>query len=94
MIKSIHVPAMKNCTFYVLAFLVADVLYIFISPFLAQSRGSIMEVAALRPSDSSINEKIPMVLKVKLNSSPLDLCGKACKILGLGDILIPGFLVT
>uniref|UniRef100_A0A8C3FKN1 Uncharacterized protein n=1 Tax=Chrysemys picta bellii TaxID=8478 RepID=A0A8C3FKN1_CHRPI len=58
MIKSIHMPTMKNCTFYVLAFLVADVLYIFISPFLAQSRGSIMEVAALHPSDSAINEKI------------------------------------
>uniref|UniRef100_A0A674JXE9 Uncharacterized protein n=1 Tax=Terrapene triunguis TaxID=2587831 RepID=A0A674JXE9_9SAUR len=58
MIKSIHMPTMKNCTFYVLAFLVADVLYIFISPFLVQSRGSIMEVAALHPSDSAINEKM------------------------------------
>uniref|UniRef100_A0A8C3XKZ1 Signal peptide peptidase-like 2B n=1 Tax=Chelydra serpentina TaxID=8475 RepID=A0A8C3XKZ1_CHESE len=76
MIKSIHMPTMKNCTFYVLAFLVADVLYIFISPFLAQSKGSIMEVAALRPSDSALNEKIPLVLKVlNLNSSPLDLYG-------------------
>ncbi|TFK10356.1 xanthine dehydrogenase/oxidase [Platysternon megacephalum] len=95
MIKSIHMPTMKNCTFYVLTFLVADVLYIFISPFLAQSRGSIMEVAAHHPSDSAINEKILLVLKVpNLNSSPLDFCGKACKILGLGDILSPGFLVT
>uniref|UniRef100_A0A8C3S0L9 Signal peptide peptidase-like 2B n=1 Tax=Chelydra serpentina TaxID=8475 RepID=A0A8C3S0L9_CHESE len=54
MIKSIHMPTMKNCTFYVLAFLVADVLYIFISPFLAQSKGSIMEVAALRMQDPRI----------------------------------------
>uniref|UniRef100_A0A8C8RG29 Uncharacterized protein n=1 Tax=Pelusios castaneus TaxID=367368 RepID=A0A8C8RG29_9SAUR len=97
MIKYNHIPTMQYCTFYLLAFLVTDAFFKFISPLLTQSRESIMEVTALSPSDSALNEKIPLVLKVpNLNSPPLDCCGKACNTLGLGNILIPGFkfLVT
>uniref|UniRef100_A0A8C5LMH9 Signal peptide peptidase-like 2B n=1 Tax=Leptobrachium leishanense TaxID=445787 RepID=A0A8C5LMH9_9ANUR len=56
---------------------------------------SIMVEVAAGPTDSSTQEKLPMVLKVpRLNSSPLALCDRPFSLLGFGDILVPGLLVA
>ncbi|KAG8593922.1 hypothetical protein GDO81_000990 [Engystomops pustulosus] len=60
-----------------------------------KSGESIMVEVAAGPSDSSTQEKLPMVLKVpRLNSSPLALCDRPFSLLGFGDILVPGLLVA
>lgn len=46
-------------------------------------------------SGSSSGEQIPMVFKVpRLGSSPMKVCGLPYSLLGFGDIIVPGLLVS
>ncbi|XP_039385710.1 signal peptide peptidase-like 2B [Mauremys reevesii] len=93
-LKTIRMPTLKNCSLFLAALLVYDVFFVFITPFLTKSGKSIMEVAALGPSDSVSREKIPFLLKVPILSSASTFNDSPFTILGLGDIVIPGFLVA
>ncbi|XP_068089793.1 signal peptide peptidase-like 2B [Hyperolius riggenbachi] len=99
MLKTIRLPTFKSCTLLLFVLFIYDVFFVFITPFLTKSGESIMVEVAAGPSDSSTQEKLPMVLKVpRLNSSPLALCDRPFSLLGFGDILVPaygiGLLVT
>ncbi|KAM9330554.1 signal peptide peptidase-like 2B [Gastrophryne carolinensis] len=95
MSKTIRLPTFKSCTLLLIVLCVYDVFFVFITPLFTKSGQSIMVEVAAGPSDSSTQEKLPMVLKVpRLNSSPLALCDRPFSLLGFGDILVPGLLVA
>ncbi|ERE72409.1 signal peptide peptidase-like 2B-like protein [Cricetulus griseus] len=95
MLKTIRLPTFKACTMLLLVLFFYDVFFVFITPFLTKSGNSIMVEVATGPSNSSTQEKLPMVLKVpRLNTSPLALCDRPFSLLGFGDILVPGLLVA
>ncbi|XP_063776145.1 signal peptide peptidase-like 2B isoform X2 [Pseudophryne corroboree] len=95
MLKTIRLPTFKACTLLLFVLFVYDVFFVFITPFLTKNGESVMVEVAAGPSDSSSQEKLPMVLKVpRLNSSPLALCDRPFSLLGFGDILVPGLLVA
>ncbi|XP_036377276.1 signal peptide peptidase-like 2B isoform X1 [Megalops cyprinoides] len=95
MLKTIRLPTFKACTLLLVVLFVYDIFFVFITPLLTSDGGSIMVEVAAGPSDSSTQEKLPMVLKVpRLNSSPLALCDRPFSLLGFGDILVPGLLVA
>uniref|UniRef100_A0A8D0AW89 Signal peptide peptidase-like 2B n=1 Tax=Sander lucioperca TaxID=283035 RepID=A0A8D0AW89_SANLU len=95
MLKTVRLPTFKACTLLLSVLFVYDVFFVFITPFFTKSGESIMVEVAAGPSDASMHEKLPMVLKVpRLNSSPLALCDRPFSLLGFGDILVPGLLVA
>ncbi|KAI1891750.1 hypothetical protein AGOR_G00146980 [Albula goreensis] len=95
MLKTIRLPTFKACTLLLVVLFVYDVFFVFITPYFTSHGESIMVEVAAGPSDSSTQEKLPMVLKVpRLNSSPLALCDRPFSLLGFGDILVPGLLVA
>uniref|UniRef100_A0A8C2XR44 Signal peptide peptidase-like 2B n=1 Tax=Cyclopterus lumpus TaxID=8103 RepID=A0A8C2XR44_CYCLU len=95
MLKTVRLPTFKACTLLLSVLFIYDVFFVFITPFLTKSGESIMVEVAAGPSDSSVHEKLPMVLKVpRLNFSPLALCDRPFSLLGFGDILVPGLLVV
>ncbi|KAJ8387727.1 hypothetical protein AAFF_G00150280 [Aldrovandia affinis] len=95
MLKTIRLPTFKACTLLLVVLFVYDVFFVFITPLFTSHGESIMVEVAAGPSDSSTQEKLPMVLKVpRLNSSPLALCDRPFSLLGFGDILVPGLLVA
>ncbi|KAJ8374607.1 hypothetical protein SKAU_G00051870 [Synaphobranchus kaupii] len=95
MLKTIRLPTFKACTLLLVVLFVYDVFFVFVTPYLTSHGESIMVEVAAGPSDSSTQEKLPMVLKVpRLNSSPLALCDRPFSLLGFGDILVPGLLVA
>ncbi|XP_062434811.1 signal peptide peptidase-like 2B [Rhea pennata] len=93
-LKTVHIPKMKNCSLFLLALLVYDVFFVFITPLLTKCGDSIMEMVALGPFNTAHHEKIPFLLKIPAwyPSSAFD--NGPFTVLGLGDILIPGFLVA
>uniref|UniRef100_A0A8C8RVA9 Signal peptide peptidase-like 2B n=1 Tax=Pelusios castaneus TaxID=367368 RepID=A0A8C8RVA9_9SAUR len=93
-LKTVRMPTLKNCSLFLVALLVYDVFFVFITPFLTKSGESIMEAAAHSPSDSISHEKIPFLLKVPILSSASAFDDSPFTILGLGDIIIPGFLIA
>ncbi|XP_051028912.1 signal peptide peptidase-like 2B isoform X2 [Acomys russatus] len=95
MLKTIRLPTFKACTLLLLVLFIYDVFFVFITPFLTKSGNSIMVEVATGPTNSSTQEKLPMVLKVpRLNTSSLSLCDRPFSLLGFGDILVPGLLVA
>ncbi|KAG0246878.1 Signal peptide peptidase-like 2A [Mortierella sp. GBA43] len=71
----------------VIAF-VYDVFFVFVTPYLTTSGESIMEAAATGAA-MTVNEHVPMLFRVPSFSSD---GGEA--ILGFGDVVLPGILVT
>uniref|UniRef100_A0A6I8QIL5 Signal peptide peptidase-like 2B n=1 Tax=Xenopus tropicalis TaxID=8364 RepID=A0A6I8QIL5_XENTR len=95
MLKTIRMPTFKGCTLLLFVLFIYDVFFVFITPYLTKRGESIMVEVASGPSNSTTQEKLPMVLKVpRLNSSPLALCDRPFSLLGFGDILVPGLLVA
>nr|XP_027215108.1 signal peptide peptidase-like 2A [Penaeus vannamei] len=93
-LKMIRLPSLKICTFLLCGLVIYDIFFVFITPLLTSDGKSIMvEVAKGGPSQ----EQMPMVLKVPNFDYELS---KICdlqenyNLLGFGDILIPGLLVS
>ncbi|XP_042874656.1 signal peptide peptidase-like 2A isoform X1 [Penaeus japonicus] len=93
-LKMIRLPSLKICTFLLCGLVIYDIFFVFITPLLTSDGKSIMvEVAKGGPSQ----EQMPMVLKVPNFDFELS---KICdlqdnyNLLGFGDILIPGLLVS
>ncbi|XP_064361435.1 signal peptide peptidase-like 2B [Dromaius novaehollandiae] len=93
-LKTVHIPRMKNCSLFLLALLVYDVFFVFITPLLTKCGDSIMEMVALGPSNSAHHEKNPFLLKIPVWYPTPAFDNSPFTVLGLGDILIPGFLVA
>lgn len=80
----LRLPSMKIATFLLVPFLVYDVFWVFISPFLSFFHGeSVMVSVAVRLPP------LPLVLKMPRFSDP-----GYYSILGLGDIVLPGLFIV
>lgn len=90
MLKVLRLPSLKICTVLLGLLFVYDVFFVFITPLIMPGGKSIMvEVATGHSSD----EQLPMVLKVP-HLTP-DPCYKyTYSLLGFGDILVPGLLLS
>ncbi|XP_053537768.1 signal peptide peptidase-like 2 [Ictalurus punctatus] len=94
-LTTFRLPSFRACTLLLTALLVYDVFFVFITPYITKSGESIMVEVGVGPSDSSTQEKLPVVLKVPyMTFSAVVLCNWPFLLLGLGDIIIPGLHVA
>uniref|UniRef100_A0A6J0TG52 Signal peptide peptidase-like 2B n=1 Tax=Pogona vitticeps TaxID=103695 RepID=A0A6J0TG52_9SAUR len=90
-LRTVYMPTLKNCSLLLLAHLLFDTVCLFIAPLLTQIGRSVTDVTAFGSSGS---EKIPFLLKVPMLSTTSILDGSSFASVGLGDIVLPGFLVA
>lgn len=92
LLKVIRLPNFKISMILLLALLVYDIFFVFITPFFsAQGKSVMVEVATGKGG----NEQLPMVIRVpKIIKTALSLCERPYSILGFGDILLPGLFVA
>nr|XP_060618568.1 signal peptide peptidase-like 2B [Anolis sagrei ordinatus] len=90
LLRTIHIPNLKNCSLFLTAHLFYDAVCLFITPFLTKTGRSVTDVTALGSYDS---EKIPFLLKVPI-LSPASIMDNSFTVAGLGDVVLPGFLVA
>ncbi|XP_047132347.1 signal peptide peptidase-like 2B isoform X1 [Hydra vulgaris] len=92
LIKMIKLPNLKISTILLIALLVYDIFFVFITPlFSARGKSVMVEVA----TGNGNKEQLPMVIKVpKMHKSPISLCERPYSLLGFGDILLPGIFVA
>ncbi|KAF9942206.1 Signal peptide peptidase-like 2A [Modicella reniformis] len=88
MLKVLKAPSMSSPTLLLLTAFVYDVFFVFVTPYLTKSGESIMEAAATGAA-MTVKENIPMLFRIP-SFSPNG--GEA--ILGFGDVVLPGILVT
>ncbi|XP_077511377.1 signal peptide peptidase-like 2B [Amblyomma americanum] len=93
MLKSIHLPNLKLLCLLLSLLLVYDVFFVFITPIVRASRESVMVEVA---KGGSLQEGLPMVVRFpRLVKGKYYACFKRkYSILGLGDILAPGLLLS
>lgn len=92
MLKSIRLPSLKICAVLLVLLFFYDIFFVFVTPYLTGKAESVMEEVA---TGGKSDEMLPMVLKVvhfKLNA--LAVCYEQYSILGFGDILVPGLLIS
>ncbi|PRD26087.1 UNVERIFIED_CONTAM: Sppl2b [Trichonephila clavipes] len=69
-----------------------DIFFVFVTPYFTVKGESVMEEIA---TGGSSTEMLPMVLRVvHFGFDPLAICYKQFSILGFGDILVPGLLIS
>uniref|UniRef100_A0A670JYK0 Signal peptide peptidase like 2B n=1 Tax=Podarcis muralis TaxID=64176 RepID=A0A670JYK0_PODMU len=90
-LRTVHMPTLKNCSLFLFAHLFYDVLCLFVTPFLTKAGKSITDVTAYGTPDS---EEIPFLLKVPILPSTSIFDDSSFTAIGLGDIILPGFLVA
>uniref|UniRef100_UPI00358FD349 signal peptide peptidase-like 2B isoform X2 n=1 Tax=Myxine glutinosa TaxID=7769 RepID=UPI00358FD349 len=91
----LHMPSFKACTLLFCCLFLYDIFFVFITPFITRGGESIMVEVATGPSTAVTREKLPMVIKApRLSPTPLAVCDRPFSLIGLGDILVPGLLVT
>ncbi|KAK7159985.1 hypothetical protein R3I93_007818 [Phoxinus phoxinus] len=108
-LKTISLSNFKICVILLSLLLLYDVFFVFITPFLTANGESIMVQVALGPSgggggksgrvfvpaDPSPYEKLPVVMRIpQFSAVAQNLCMMQFSILGYGDIIIPGLLVS
>ncbi|XP_075539889.1 signal peptide peptidase-like 2A [Dermacentor variabilis] len=93
MLKSFHLPNLKLLSLLLSLLLIYDVFFVFITPFLRANRESVMVEVA---KGGSVMETLPMVIKFpRIVRGPYQKCFLLkFSILGLGDILAPGLLLS
>ncbi|XP_035216472.1 signal peptide peptidase-like 2B [Stegodyphus dumicola] len=92
MLKSIRLPSLKICTVLLVLLFFYDIFFVFITPFLTMKGQSIMEEVA---TGGKSEEMLPMVLRVDyFGFDPLAVCFRQYSLLGFGDILVPGLLIS
>uniref|UniRef100_A0A8C4R724 Signal peptide peptidase-like 2 n=1 Tax=Eptatretus burgeri TaxID=7764 RepID=A0A8C4R724_EPTBU len=91
----LHMPSFKACTLLFCCLFLYDIFFVFITPFITRGGESIMVEVATGPSTAVTREKLPMVIKApRLSPTSLAVCERPFSLIGLGDILVPGLLVT
>merc|ERR1719232_2240562 len=94
MLKVLRLPSLKICTILLSALFFYDIFFVFITPlFMKDGKSVMVEVA----TGGDTGEQLPMVLKVPHLSSTIEFaraCGVPYSMLGFGDILVPGLLLS
>ncbi|XP_041355333.1 signal peptide peptidase-like 2B [Gigantopelta aegis] len=95
MLKTILLPSFRGCTILLVVLFFYDIFFVFITPYITKSGDSIM-VDVATGGKSHSGEQLPMVFKVpRLLWSPLNVCSASSySLLGFGDIILPGLLVS
>ncbi|KAK5828684.1 signal peptide peptidase-domain-containing protein [Linnemannia elongata] len=88
MLKVLKAPSMSSPTLLLLTAFIYDVFFVFVTPYLTSTGESIMEAAATGAA-LTVKETIPMLFRVP-SFRPNG--GEA--MLGFGDVVLPGILVT
>ncbi|GIY83587.1 signal peptide peptidase-like 2B [Caerostris darwini] len=92
MLKSIRLPSLKICFVLLVLLFFYDIFFVFVTPYFTVKGESVMEEVATGGSSA---EMLPMVLRVShFGFDPLAVCYKQFSILGFGDILVPGLLIS
>merc|ERR1719188_438037 len=92
MLKVLRLPSLKICTILLSTLFFYDIFFVFITPLITKDGKSVMVEVA---TGGDTGEQLPMVLKVPhLNANPLSACWIPYSILGFGDILVPGLLLS
>ncbi|KAH9504041.1 Signal peptide peptidase-like 2B [Bulinus truncatus] len=94
-IQNLRLPNLKVIAVLLVLLLIYDVFFVFITPLITKDGDSIMESVATGGSGHS-KESLPMVfLFPLLGNNPLSICReRSYSLLGFGDIIIPGLLVS
>ena len=93
-LKTVQLPNLKICTILLILLFLYDIFFVFITPFFTKNGESIMVKVATGGSGKS-TERLPMVFLVpKLNSSPYSSCHDQPSMLGFGDVVVPGLLIS
>ncbi|KAF9439135.1 Signal peptide peptidase-like 2B [Entomortierella beljakovae] len=88
MLRVLKATSMSTPTLLLLTAFIYDVFFVFVTPYLTKSGESIMEAAATGAS-MTVKETIPMLFRIPSFSHQ---GGEA--MLGFGDVVLPGILVT
>ncbi|KAF9910800.1 Signal peptide peptidase-like 2A [Linnemannia zychae] len=88
MLKVLKASSMSSPTLLLLTAFIYDVFFVFVTPYLTSTGESIMEAAATGAA-LTVKETIPMLFRIP-SFSPRG--GEA--MLGFGDVVLPGILVT
>jgi len=94
MLKVLRLPSLKICTILLSTLFVYDIFFVFITPLITKDGKSVMVEVA---TGGDTGEQLPMVLKVPHLSSTIEFaraCGVPYSMLGFGDILVPGLLLS
>ncbi|XP_062598448.1 signal peptide peptidase-like 2B [Saccostrea cucullata] len=97
MLKTLHLPNLKICVILMVLLFLYDIFFVFITPYFTSNGESVMVKVATGGSSegSSSGEQIPMVFKVpRLGSALMNVCNLPYSLLGFGDIIVPGVLVS
>lgn len=96
--RTLRLPSIKVSAILLLLFFLYDIFFVFISPLLTNGM-SIMEKVATGGSGGggSIGgnvERLPITITVPRLYNPYVSCGESYSMLGFGDIILPGLLVS
>jgi len=88
----IQMPSFKVSTIFLVAFFLYDIFFVFITPFFTTDGQSVMARVATRSDTGAV---APMTLVFpRIHSSELNVCGDFFSILGYGDIIMPGLVIS
>ncbi|CAB4054371.1 SPPL2B [Lepeophtheirus salmonis] len=91
LMRDVRLPSLKICTLLLSLLLFYDIFFVFITPYFTKDGESVMVDVALG-GDSG--ETFPIVLIVPRMLSLKKICYSNVMMLGLGDIALPGLLVS
>ncbi|KAM3844953.1 signal peptide peptidase-like 2B [Vipera latastei] len=91
LLRTVHMPTLKNCSLFLFTHLFYDILCLLVTPFLTKTGRDITDMKIFGSSNS---EEIPFLLKVPILSSTSFLDNASFTAIGLGDVVLPGFLVA
>ncbi|XP_064469175.1 signal peptide peptidase-like 2A isoform X2 [Ornithodoros turicata] len=92
MLKTLRLPSFMIITVLLTMLFFYDIFFVFVTPYLTVKGESIMVEVA---KGSGSPEKLPVVLKVPhLNNQAISVCLGKFSLLGYGDMLVPGLLVS
>ncbi|CAG2172406.1 unnamed protein product [Oppiella nova] len=107
MLRTIRLPSYKICVILLSALFFYDIFFVFITPLITSRGNSVMVDVATGGSSGKSRcgtpgEQIPMVMRIphkifksQNSTNPLDVCfASVDSLLGFGDILVPGLLVS
>jgi hypothetical protein len=96
--KTVKFPSIKISTALLTLFFIYDIFFVFITPLFTSNGESIMVKVATGGSSgeegSGPVETIPLTFVIPRLLNPYTACGEAFSILGYGDIVLPGLLVS
>jgi hypothetical protein len=96
--KTVKFPSIKISTALLTLFFIYDIFFVFITPLFTSNGESIMVKVATGGSSgdegSGPVETIPLTFVIPRLVNPYNACGEAFSILGYGDIVLPGLLVS